>query len=161
VISTGLLEHFEDPSPIVHEMVRVLKGGGVFYSDIVPRKFSLFRSLDWVRRLKPEALSSRTGREEFYERCFTLPEVRSLLENAGLVGVTVVPAGVVPPYVPVLYRVRWLRESQVRLVERTRRMWARFDGTRFAEWFGFYYFASATKPAAGHSPRGQEPPASL
>ena len=160
VLSTGLLEHFENPAPIVQEMVRVLRAGGVFYSDIVPRKFSLFRSLDWVGRLKRGSCRSGQEPEAFYERGFTLREVRGLLENAGLVGVTVVPAGVVPPYLPILYRVRWLRESQVRLVELTRRMWSRLDGTRLAEWLGFYYFASATKPAAGRSPRGQEPPVS-
>jgi len=160
VLSTGLLEHFENPSPIVQEMVRVLRAGGVFYSDIVPRKFSLFRSLDWLGRLKRGPFPSGAEPEAFYERRFTPREVRGLLENAGLVSVTVLPAGVVPPYLPLLYRVRWLRDRQVRLVERTRRMWARLDGTRVAEWFGFYYFASARKPAVGHNIRGWQLPAS-
>lgn len=155
VLSTGLLEHFEDPAPVVEEMVRVLRAGGVFYSDIVPWKFSLFRSLDWLGRLKRGWLASGAAPVDFYERGFTLHEIRDLLESAGLVGVTVVPAGVVPPYLPVLYRVRWLRDGQVRLVERTRRWWARLDGTRLAEWLGFYYFASATKPAAGRGRGGR------
>jgi len=160
VLSTGLLEHFANPAPIVQEMVRVLRAGGVFYSDIVPRKFSLFRSLDWLGRLKRAPFSSGAEPGAFYERRFTLREVRGLLDTAGLVGVTVFPAGVVPPYLPLVYRVRRLRDGQVRLVERTRRLWARLDGTRVAEWLGFYYFASARKPAAGNSIGGWQRPTS-
>lgn len=146
VLSTGLLEHFEDPSPIAREMVRVLRRGGLFYSDIVPRKFSLFRSLDWLGRMKRAFLGGRERRETFFERSFTRGEILALLEGAGLVGARVFPAGVVPPYVPLLYRSERLREAQVRLVERTRAFWKRLDGTRLAEWLGFYYFARGTKP---------------
>ncbi|MBS3920889.1 MAG: class I SAM-dependent methyltransferase [Deltaproteobacteria bacterium] len=50
VFSTGLLEHFEDPMPIIFEMVRVLRIGGLFYSDIVPKKFGSFvKKLKWSR----------------------------------------------------------------------------------------------------------------
>lgn len=146
VLSTGLLEHFEDPSPIVREMVRVLRPGGIFYSDIVPRKFSLFRSLDWVGRLKHSLFARGRQPEEFYERSFTRREILALLEGCGLVGVRVFPAGVVPPYLPLVFRFPRLREGQVRLVERTRGFWKRWDGTRLAAWLGFYYFAWATKP---------------
>ncbi len=160
VLSTGLLEHFEDPAPVVREMVRVLRAGGVFYSDIVPRKFSLFRSLDWLGRLKRRHLAPDAELGGLYERRFTLPGVTRLLETAGLDSVIVFPAGVVPPYLPLVYRVRWLRDRQVRLVERTRGLWARLDGTRLAEWLGFYYFASARKPAVECGLRGRQPPAS-
>jgi ubiquinone/menaquinone biosynthesis C-methylase UbiE len=62
VHSYGLLEHFKDPKPIIGEMIRVLKSGGVFFADIAPRKFSLDLLFDvlllplyifliWVRRL--------------------------------------------------------------------------------------------------------------
>jgi SAM-dependent methyltransferase len=144
VLSTGLLEHFKDPNLIVAEMVRVLRPGGVFYSDIVPRKFSLFRSLDWVGRLK-HALK-REQANSFYERPFTAPEIRELLEGQALIDVCVFPAGVVPPYVPLLYRSRRLRDVEVSLVERTRGFWKRLDKTWLAEWLGFYYFAWAIKP---------------
>lgn len=40
VMSNGLLEHFEDMTPVVKEMVRVLRPGGLSFQDIVPRKFS-------------------------------------------------------------------------------------------------------------------------
>lgn len=38
VHSWGLLEHFEDPGPIINEMVRVLKPGGLFASSILTRR---------------------------------------------------------------------------------------------------------------------------
>lgn len=144
VLSTGLLEHFEDPSPIVREMVRVLRRGGLFYSDIVPRKFSLFRSLDWAGKLKRRGTGEQCP--SFYERSFTSHEILHLLAAQGLVNAHVFPAGVVPPYLPLLYRSRMLREVEVRLVERTRRFWKSLDGTWLAEWLGFYYFAWALKP---------------
>jgi ubiquinone/menaquinone biosynthesis C-methylase UbiE len=144
VLSTGLLEHFADPSPIVREMVRVLKPGGLFYSDIVPKKFSLFRSLDWVGNAKRAVTGERI--EEMYERPFTQREILDLLQEQGLVQAEVFPAGVVPPYIPLLYRVRRLREWEVRLVDRTQAFWKRFDKTRLGDWLGFYYFAWAVKP---------------
>ncbi|MBX3234844.1 MAG: methyltransferase domain-containing protein [Nitrospiraceae bacterium] len=143
VLSTGLLEHFPDPSPIVREMVRVLKPGGLFYSDIVPKKFSLFRSLDWVGRIKRRLGSSSEA--EFYERSFTAGEIRAMLRDSGLSGVDVFPAGVVPPYLPILSRSERLRRAQVRAVGRTQRWWRACDRTWIAEWLGFYYFASAVK----------------
>lgn len=41
VTSFGLLEHFEDPKIAISEMVRVLKPGGLFFTDIVPNRFSV------------------------------------------------------------------------------------------------------------------------
>ncbi len=153
VLSTGLLEHFPDPSPIVREMVRVLKPGGLFYSDIVPRKFSLFRSLDWIGRFKRSLMSGDESPDTFYERAFTTKEILDLLTESGLSGAQVFPAGVVPPYLPLLSRSNLLRVAQVCLVERTRHLWKRCDGTRLAEWLGFYYFAWATKHESWSSPK--------
>jgi ubiquinone/menaquinone biosynthesis C-methylase UbiE len=144
VLSTGLLEHFEDPAPIVQEMARVLKPGGVFYSDIVPKKFSLFRSLDGLGKLKRRLLGQK--HEGFYERGFNCEQIRAMMVEAGLVAPHVFPAGVAPPYLPLVYRIRALRTAQVWLVEKTQRFWWWLDGTRIAEWLGFYYFAWAVKP---------------
>jgi ubiquinone/menaquinone biosynthesis C-methylase UbiE len=41
VTSFGLLEHFENPSIAITEMVRVLKPGGLLFADIVPNRFSV------------------------------------------------------------------------------------------------------------------------
>lgn len=148
VLSTGLLEHFVEPVPIVREMVRVLRRGGTLYADIVPRKFSLFRSLECLARIKRAGGGAGEG-PALYERSFTPGEIQAMLDQAGLVDATVFPAGVVPPYLPVLYRSRWLREAQVRLIERTQGFWKALDATWIAERLGFYYFVRATKPGTG------------
>ncbi len=157
VLSTGLLEHFEDPSLIVREMVRVLKPGGLFYSDIVPKKFSLFRSLDWIGRVKRRLLFETGPAHQMYERGFTEQEIVDLLRGAGLGVVHVFPAGVVPPYLPLAYRWERLRLAQVGFVARTARFWRWFDGTVIAAWLGFYYFAWGKKPAAGIVGGSDEP----
>jgi len=145
VLSTGLFEHFEDPEPIVREMARVLKPGGLFYSDIVPRKFSLFRSLDGLGRLKRRLTGQSAIDDGFFERRFNRAEIHALMQQAGLAATHVFPAGVAPPYLPLLYRVAALRHAQVRLVEWSAPLWWAMDGTRLAEWLGFYYFAWAIK----------------
>ncbi len=147
VLSTGLLEHFADPTPIVREMVRVLKPGGLFYSDIVPKKFSLFRSLDWIGNFKRALVGAGQGQDSFYERAFTSDQIRRLLCDAGLTDVTVFPAGVVPPYLPLLYRSERMRDIQVSWVDQTQGLWRRFDRTWVAEWLGFYYFSWGIKPS--------------
>lgn len=158
VLSTGLLEHFEDPAPIVREMARVLKPGGLFYSDIVPKKFSLFRSLDWLGRVKRRLRLEAEATPHMYERGFTEQQIVGLLRDAGLTGVHVFPAGVVPPYLPLVYRWERLRTAQVGFVSKTARFWRWFDGTVIAAWLGFYYFAWGRKPVVGpvggqHEPR--------
>ncbi len=146
VLSTGLLEHFPDPTHIVGEMVRVLKPGGLFYSDIVPRKFSLFRSLDWIGRLKRGWARSGVSEEGFYERAFTNNEIVGMLRNNGLEKIHVFPAGVIPPYLPFVSRVPRLREWQVTLANQMQSVWQSLDATILAEWLGFYYFAYGKKP---------------
>ena len=147
VLSTGLLEHFDDPTPIVREMVRVLKPGGLFYSDIVPKKFSLFRSLDWVGNLKHAFVGTGQEQDGFYERAFTSGQISTLLRDGGLTDITVFPAGVVPPYVPLLCRSERMRDFQVSWVQKTQRLWRGFDRTWVAAWLGFYYFAWGIKPS--------------
>ena len=148
VLSTGLLEHFADPAPIVKEMVRVLRPGGLFYSDIVPRKFSLFRSLEWLGRWKQRLTGIDGVMLPLFERSFSAAEIRLLLERAHLWNVHVFAAGVAPPYLPLLSRSEWMRTLQVRFVEHTATFWQAWDRTRIAEWLGFYYFATGHKPAS-------------
>jgi ubiquinone/menaquinone biosynthesis C-methylase UbiE len=38
VYSLGLLEHFDDPTPVLAEMLRVLKPGGWLYALVVPER---------------------------------------------------------------------------------------------------------------------------
>lgn len=135
VLSTGLLEHFADPSSIVAEMTRVLRPGGVFYSDIVPKKFALMRSF--------KALRLRRGA---WERPFTRQQIAELLEQSGLSVRTVFAAGIFPPMLPLVGRSRLLARIQDKTLTKFGRPARVFDGTKAAELLGLYYFACATKP---------------
>ena len=137
VASTGLLEHFADPVPVVREMVRILKPGGLFYSDIVPAKFSLFRSLDWLR----------LGQVGVFERRFSRSEIQDLLSGAGLHDVDIFGAGVFPPRVPFFERFRMVRKGINKLLALTLPLWRALDATWLATLAGFYFFAVGRKPA--------------
>jgi ubiquinone/menaquinone biosynthesis C-methylase UbiE len=82
VISTGLLEHFRDPQIVVDEMVRVFKKGGLFFSDIVPKKFRLITSLAFVDKL----VSWMRGKklEHYYEKKLNKRDIEQLLLSSGL-----------------------------------------------------------------------------
>lgn len=137
VASTGLLEHFEDDDvvTIVREMVRVLRPGGLFYSDIVPAKFSLYRSLQQLTLRKPEV----------WERWFSRGDIEHLLIEAGLQDVSVWGGGVYPPIVPFLQRYEFVRRALGTFARATQHFWNAFDGTRAGDVLGFYYFATARK----------------
>jgi len=135
VFSTGLLEHFRDPLPIVAGMVRVLRPGGVFFSDIVPRKFSSLRAFDFMRPGPP-----------VFERSFTRREIVELLAMAGLKRIRVFPGGVFPPlWLPLVIRSKGYRRMHSQLVRAMLPLLRRLDGTRLAEKVGFYWFCSAYK----------------
>jgi ubiquinone/menaquinone biosynthesis C-methylase UbiE len=130
VFSTGLLEHYADPLPIVAEMARVLYPGGVFFSDIVPRKLSSLRALEFLRPEPP-----------FFERSFTRHQILRLLNQAGLELVGTFAAGVFPPlWVPFLVHSTRYRHLHSRLVGATMPLLRRLDRTWLAEKLGFYWF---------------------
>lgn len=139
VFSTGLLEHFEDPTPIIFEMVRVLKNGGLFYSDIVPKKFSLLRSLDFVRPL--------LGREwnPMFEMKFTKQDIIKFLEDADLQDLTVFPAAIFPPRAPVMRGYSLVPFCESLVARALTPILTYLDGTLIAEYLGFYYFAYGYK----------------
>lgn len=130
VFSTGLFEHYADPSPIVAEMARVLHPGGVFFSDIVPCKFSALRALEFLRPRPP-----------FFERSFTRQEILQLLDAAGLERIGAFAAGVFPPlWVPFLIHSERYRHLHGRLVGTALPLLRRLDRTLLAEKLGFYWF---------------------
>jgi len=138
VASTGLLEHFEDPTPVVAEMLRVLRSGGLFYSDIVPRKFSLLRALD--------GLGNGAGSDMIYERAFSRREIEGLLSGfKGLHGVRVTPAGVFLPRKLFSKRISVLHRHEYGINRAFAALGSRLDGSWVAELLGFYYFVSAGK----------------
>src|SRR3989442_11203493 len=93
VLSGGLLEHFREPGPILEQMARVLRPGGLFYADVVPRKVSLYRWAERARMARDEHLA-----EGIYESDLARSAWRELVRDAGLREVRVVSAGVYPPY---------------------------------------------------------------
>ena len=129
VLSGGLLEHFREPGPILAEMARVLRPGGLFYADVVPRKVSLYRWAERSRMARDEHLA-----EGIYESDLGKSAWRELVRDAGLREVRVVSAGVYPPYT--------MRDHE-RLVWRYGRLLRGLDGTPIADALGFFYMVTA------------------
>lgn len=136
VLSTGLLEHFADSGPIVSEMTRVLRPGGLFYSDIVPNKFSLMRLFKKLRR----------RRNDVWERGFNKAQITTLLSGKGLQVKTVFAAGIYSPLLPYVDRQPDLAFLQTKAMITLGRILSRLDGTEIAETLGLYYIACAQKP---------------
>ena len=137
--STGLLEHFEQPQPMIAEMIRVLRAGGVLYADVVPSKFSLLRSLDGMR-LSPAA------EKQMFERPFTKGEIQTMFADTGaLEKLSVFPAGILPPRKLFSRRFPIIRQLEYPVSKVIGRLSSHFDGSWVADLLGFYYFVSATK----------------
>ena len=132
VLSGGLLEHFRDPAPVVREMARVLRPGGLFYADVVPRKVSLYRWAERGRMARDEHLQAG-----IFESDLTKNAWARLVAVSGLRDVRVVSAGVYPPYT--------LRDHE-RLTWRYGDLLRRLDGTPIADVLGFFYMVTARKP---------------
>ncbi len=132
VLSGGLLEHFRDPRPVVREMSRILRPGGLFYADIVPRKVSLYRWAERARMQRSEQLY-----EGVYESDLSKSSWARVVSEAGLRDVRVISAGVYPPYTLARYeRLTWRYGAFLRSL----------DGTVVADVLGFFYMATARKP---------------
>lgn len=131
VLSGGLLEHFRDPAPVVREMARVLRPGGLFYADIVPRKVSLYR---WAERGRMSA--SEHLAEGIFESGLPKTAWARLIRDAGLSDVRVISAGVYPPYTMRGYDdLAWKYAGFVRAL----------DGTPVADALGWFYMATGHK----------------
>ena len=131
VFSTGLLEHFHDPIPLINEMKRVLRPGGVFFSDVAPLKFSLLRTGFYLRG------HHKMVTDEYY---YNDQDIEHWLKTCGLKKIRVFPSGVVPPLI-VLRRIALARSLSFKF----ERLWTIFDGTPIANWLGFFYLAFAIK----------------
>lgn len=97
VMSFGLLEHFENPKKVIGEMSRVLKVGGFFFADIVPKRFScqffgnifnaLVSSLYWTLKAKPRLGILKAKNNFFpnyYENKFSVSEYKRFFKESGL-----------------------------------------------------------------------------
>ena len=139
VSSTGLLEHFENPRSIVREMIRVLKPGGVFYSDIVPKKFSLLRSLDRFQ------INPLNNQKIIFERSFTRVEIIEMFEGLEIRDLCVVPAGIFLPrkFFPKI--LTFANRFEYTISKYFGMLTTIFDGTSVAELLGFYFIVLGTK----------------
>jgi SAM-dependent methyltransferase len=131
VFSTGLLEHFSNPLPVVQEMARVLCKGGFFFSDVAPLKFSMLRLGMYARGLHRHVTD---------EYAFSQDDIAGWLEDAHLQNVQVIASGLVPP-LGLVRKFPAFREWTFR----NKQIWTRFDGTAIARGLGFFYLAWANK----------------
>jgi ubiquinone/menaquinone biosynthesis C-methylase UbiE len=150
VFSTGLLEHFEDPLPLLQEMYRVLKQGGLFYSDILPNKFSLAKLMRTL--LLPAILlyrkSGKMGSSYLFEKRMSKIQIKDYVESAGFANVRVASDWIVPLLplpdgnnVPfgLLNRVWGL------LLYKSRPTWKLLAGTKIGNALCLLYYVDATK----------------
>ncbi len=133
VLSTGLLEHFRNPVPIVAEMTRMLRPGGIFFSDVAPLKFSLLRAGFFARGYHKQV-------QDEYD--YRASDIGRWLAQCDLRDIRVFSSGVVPP-LGIIRRVPLLRD----LSFRAEWLWTAVDGTWLADWLGFFYLAVARKGA--------------
>lgn len=133
ICSGGLLEHFkyDELIHVLSEMVRVLKLGGVFYSDIVPSKRSLCRPI--IR-----------NRAWGYESNISMKEWKSLLEQSGLTEISIFSGLVIPPD---FYRF-WIPAKRINYIYKCRNFIKSLDNTVISSILGFAYFVFAKKGGA-------------
>lgn len=142
VLSGGLLEHFQDPRPVLAEMVRVLRVDGVFYADVVPRKVSLYRIAEAARMLVSEWMKPGV-----YESNYGPQQYQGWLAELGCTEIVTISCGVYPKLI------RWLPG---RLRQQVSAFLQKLDGTPVADALGWYFIVVARKgsPAAGDADRG-------
>ena len=131
VLSGGLLEHFREPLPVMCEMARLLRPGGLFYADIVPRKVSLYR---WAERSRMAA--SDQLQDGIFESDLPKGRWAALARSAGLRDVRIVTAGVYPPYT--------VRDHE-RLIWKYGSLLHALDGTVIADALGFFYMLTGKR----------------
>jgi SAM-dependent methyltransferase len=127
VLSGGLLEHFRDPVPVLAEMVRVLRPGGTFYADVVPRRLSLYRLPELPRIVRtpwllPGVFEATHG-PAFYRRALTT-------------------LGCPEP------RIRWAGVYPPRSGSRLAQGLAALDGSPLAALLGWYFMIVARRASA-------------
>jgi SAM-dependent methyltransferase len=137
VMSFGLIEHFADVRPIIEEMVRLLRPGGLLFLDIVPKRFNVQTlanlAFNWYAAVafglvtgRP-ALGWRRAREQFvppyFENRFTMEQYAAWMREAGLVEVHI---GGNNPF-PRLYLPGTLDRLFIRLMIGLLPWWRRFD----------------------------------
>jgi len=130
VISGGFLEHFSNKELefIISEMKRILKPNGLFYAEIVPKKFSLCR---------PIILTEMGG----YESTLGMWEWRFILKFNGFKNVKVTSGIVVPPNFFIWFKSGILLE----ITYKFKYLAEYIEDTFISDIFGFCYYVTAEK----------------
>jgi ubiquinone/menaquinone biosynthesis C-methylase UbiE len=150
VLSTGLLEHFQNPVPLLQEMARVTKPGGFIYADILPKKtWRLLVLFDFIRPL----LGRHT--DPLFEMPFSRKDILQFATESGLKDIEVFPAGIYWPRWPVLRGNRWLVGLENMMCRLTHPLFKSLDRSVLAEIFGIYYFMLGVKPKVQELPNEQ------
>jgi SAM-dependent methyltransferase len=134
VFSTGLLEHFSDPIGLMRSMLRTLRPGGLFFSDVVPLKFSMVRSVWYLRGLH------RTVNDE---HAYRREDVEGWMNACGLERIRVFSSCVIPP-LGLLSRMPGGRS----ICRAGERLWTCLDDSRMGDTLGFFYLAFGYKEAS-------------
>ncbi len=155
VMSFGLLEHFSDILPPIAEQLRVLKPGGVFWADLVPRRFSVEVFSYLPARAKKMARALLAGRlgelgrateADFFENDYSLATYVATLEKCG--GRVKHALGNRP--VTSLGRIPVLSGALLKFYKTDflQRWWRAFDlsNSRFSKWWGAGWWVLAVKP---------------
>lgn len=130
VISGGFLEHFneEELNKILQESLRILKSGGLFYAEIVPRKFSSCR---------PIILTEMGG----YESTFNKEEWYNILKNNDFKNIKIVSGLVLPPNFYNWFKKGFLLEKTYKFKYLIEHM----ENSVISDIFGFSYYIIAYK----------------
>lgn len=140
VVSGGVLEHFENPIPMMKEMIRVIKSNGIFFAEIVPKKTRLIFAFDFM-------MDFFKGPEPLIEYKFSKKKIISMCEQLGLKKLVVFPFGVLPPrYFPFKQRIPYFLEIESWILYKSKPFFKIMDDTFLAELLGFGYFVCGYKP---------------
>lgn len=144
VCSFGLIEHFVDVRPIIGEMVRVLRPGGLLFLDIVPARFNVQTIanivFNWWVALGYGLLSGnpRLGvakaaalfRPPYFENAFSMEQYAGWMAAAGCEQVFITGNN---PF-PRLYLPAAVDRSFLRWLIRRLPAWRRFDAMPDGAW---------------------------
>lgn len=91
--SVGLLEHFEDPTDVIAEQVRVVKKGGMFTAYVVPKKWSsqnLFQPVNDMLKKTHTAFTAgikKPNKVPLYRTEYGIEHYKKIMQKIGLKGI--------------------------------------------------------------------------